>query len=253
MADSLGIQTDLSARTALVTGGGRGIGLAIAKALAESGARVAVNDLDVARAEVGAREAGHGAIAVAADVSDSYEVTAMFEEVRGRLGPVDILVNNAGVCYRGLIEDISEERWDRVLAVNLKGVFICCKAAVPEMKARKWGRIVNVASISGKIGGLMVGHHYSASKGGVLAFTKGLARELAPYNVTVNAVCPAMTDTEIAQQFSEEEVERYLKTVPLGRLATPGDVAQAALYLVSDAASYLTGEVLDVNGGLLMD
>ena len=243
----------MNGRVALVTGAGQGIGKAIAAALADAGAVVAVNDMDPVRAVAAADEIGRGAIAAVADVSDAGRVRAIFEETRRRLGPAEILVNNAGICRRGLIEDLCQEDWDRVLAVNLKGTFLCCKEAVPDMKARKWGRIVSIASISGKIGGLMVGHHYSASKGGVLAFTKGLARELAPHGITVNAVCPALADTEIAEMFSEQELERYLKGVPLGRLARPEDVAQAVVYLASDAAAYITGEVLDVNGGLLMD
>jgi 3-oxoacyl-[acyl-carrier protein] reductase len=166
---------------------------------------------------------------------------------------VDILVNNAGICRRGRISEIPDEEWDSVLAVNLKGAFLCCRAVLPSMIGRGSGRIVNVASLAGKIGGLMVGVHYAASKGGILALTKGLARELAEHKITVNAVCPAMVDTDIASLFTEEELRKYVASVPLGRLASPEDVAQAIVYLCSEEASYITGEVLDINGGVLMD
>jgi len=168
-------------------------------------------------------------------------------------GGVDILVNSAGICKRRRMLEIPEKEWDLVLAINLKGTFLCCRAALPSMIERGWGRIVNVASISGKIGGLMVGVHYAASKGGVLALTKGLAREVAPHGITVNAVCPALVDTDMSSLFTDEELKRYIGTVPLRRLGKPEDVAQAVLYLCSEEASYITGEVLDINGGLLMD
>jgi len=177
----------------------------------------------------------------------------MAETVIAQFGRIDFLVNNAGICERAAIEELTEEQWDRTLAVNLKGPFLMSKAVVPRMKSRKTGRIINIASIAGKIGGLMVGLHYTASKGGVLAMTRGLARELAPFNITVNSVCPAMVDTDVSLLFKDDEKERYLAGVPLRRLASVADVAGAVMYLASDAASYVTGEVIDVNGGIVMD
>jgi 3-oxoacyl-[acyl-carrier protein] reductase len=170
-----------------------------------------------------------------------------------RFGGVNILVNNAGICERVGVEELTEEQWDRVMAVNLKGPFLVTRAALRYMKPSGQGRIINIASIAGKIGGLMVGLHYTASKGGLLAMTRGLARELAPFGITVNSVCPAMADTEMGGLFKGEERRSYIAGVPLKRLATAEDVAGAVMYLASDAAAYVTGEVIDVNGGAVMD
>jgi 3-oxoacyl-[acyl-carrier protein] reductase len=243
----------MSNRVALVTGAGRGIGRAIAIALANTGASVAVNDVVAANAEETVNLLTGNGIPVLGDVSQADSVQKMIDAVLQRFGRVDILVNNAGICRRGRIDEISEDDWDRTISINLKGTFLSSRAVIPSMKASKWGRIINVASISGKIGGLMVALDYTASKGGILAFTKGLAREVASLGITVNAVCPALADTDMGQMFSLEEKSKYLQGVPLGRLATAEDIAQAVVYLASDAASYITGEVLDINGGLLMD
>jgi len=245
--------TDLTGRVAVVTGAARGIGKAAAEVLHKAGAAVAIADLDQPGAADVARSLGERALGLYVDVSNAEAVQAMVDQVVKVFGGVDILVNSAGICKRGRILEIPEEEWDQLLAINLKGTFLCCRAALPSMIERGWGRIVNIASISGKIGGLMVGVHYAASKGGVLALTKGLAREAAPQGITVNAVCPALVDTDMSSLFTDEELERYIATVPLRRLGKPEDVAQAVLYLCSEEASYITGEVLDINGGLLMD
>lgn len=247
------MSSEFVGKVAIVTGAARGIGKAIAKSLADRGAAVAVVDINAEGVLQSAEEIGENAFAVACDVSHWNSVEAMVETVIAQLGQIDILVNNAGICERVSIENLTEEQWDRTLSVNLKGTFLVCKAVVPYMKERNSGRIINISSVSGKIGGLMVGLHYTASKGGVLALTKGLARELAPYGVTVNSVCPAMVDTEMGQMFKEDEKENYLRGVPLKRLAYAEDIAGAVIYLASDTASYVTGEVLDVNGGILMD
>ena len=245
--------TDLAGKVALVTGGARGIGRAAAEALYRAGAAVAIADLDEPGAAEAARSLGERALGLYVDVASAEAVQAMVDQVIKVFGGVDILVNSAGICKRRRMLEIPEKEWDLVLAINLKGTFLCCRAALPSMIERGWGRIVNVASISGKIGGLMVGVHYAASKGGVLALTKGLAREVAPHGITVNAVCPALVDTDMSSLFTDEELKRYIGTVPLRRLGKPEDVAQAVLYLCSEEASYITGEVLDINGGLLMD
>jgi len=245
--------TDLAGKVAIVTGGARGIGRAVAEALYQAGAAVAIADLDEPGAAEAARSLGERALGLYVDVASAEAVQAMVDQVIKVFGGVDILVNSAGICKRRRMLEIPEKEWDLVLAINLKGTFLCCRAALPSMIERGWGRIVNVASISGKIGGLMVGVHYAASKGGVLALTKGLAREVAPHGITVNAVCPALVDTDMSSLFTDEELKRYIGTVPLRRLGKPEDVAQAVLYLCSEEASYITGEVLDINGGLLMD
>jgi 3-oxoacyl-[acyl-carrier protein] reductase len=245
--------TNFSQKVAFVTGGAHGIGKAISRALHASGAAVVVADIDSDGAVETAHALGERAVGVFIDVSNLDAVRTAVDTAVKAFGCIDILVNSAGVCRRGRVLDISEADWDQIIAVNLKGTFLCCKTVLPYMIQKKWGRIVNVASVAGKIGGLMVGVPYAASKGGVLALTKGLAREVAEYGITVNAVCPALVDTDMARIFTPAEIENYLKGVPLRRLATAEDVAQAVLYLCSPEASYVTGEVLDVNGGLLMD
>lgn len=240
-------------KVAIVTGAARGIGFAAASAFAGRGAAVAVVDVNAQGALEAAESIGPSALGISCDVSHSNSVAAMVEMVIAQLGQVDIVVNNAGVCERVGVEELKEEQWDRTLAINLKGPFLVSKTVIPYMKQQGSGRIINVASVSGKIGGLMVGLHYTASKGGILALTRGLAREMAPHGITVNAVCPAMVDTEMGGLFKADERETYLKSVPLHRLASAVDVVGAILYLASDAAGYVTGETVDVNGGLLMD
>ena len=247
------MSAEFEGKVAIVTGAVRGIGREIARQFSARGAAVAVVDIDAQGALATAQEIGPSALAVACDVSDSRATHAMVETVIAQLGRIDILVNNAGICERASVEELTEEQWDRTLAVNLKGPFLVSKSVIPYMKAQDSGRIINIASIAGKIGGLMVGLHYTASKGGLLAMTRGLARELAPYRITVNSVCPAMADTQMGALFGANEKQRYLAGVPLGRLARAVDVAGAVMYLASEAASYVTGEVIDVNGGIVMD
>jgi len=247
------VNSEFAGKSAVVTGAARGIGKEIATQFAVRGAAVAVVDISAEGARRVAEELGPKATAIACDVSCWESVEGMVETMVARLGRLDIVVNNAGICERVSIDELSVEQWDRVIGVNLRGPFMVCKAAARYMKAQHSGRIINISSIAGKIGGLMVGLHYTASKGGVLAFTRGLARELAPFGITVNSVCPSMADTEMGALFREEEKRNYLASVPLKRLARPEDVASAVTYLASDAASYVTGEVIDVNGGLVMD
>jgi 3-oxoacyl-[acyl-carrier protein] reductase len=187
------------------------------------------------------------------DVTDKEQIQHVVGAVLDQWGVVDILVNNAGIYEVLPAEDISEEQWDRMLAVNLKGAFLCCQAVIPIMKRQENGRIISIASSAGKTGGTLAGAHYSVSKAGVICLAKQLARELGPHGITVNAIAPGRIDTPMIQIASAEENEAFRLRTPLGRLGTPADVANATLFLASDEASFITGEIVDVNGGLLID
>jgi 3-oxoacyl-[acyl-carrier protein] reductase len=250
---------DLNGKVALVTGASSGIGRATAEALAANGARVALNfhrnkaGAEAARDRIEGR--GGRAIAVQADVTRAGEVQSLVEQTTAELGPVDILVNNAGSLVERLkILELTEERWDEVIDLNLKSAFLCCRAVAGSMMERRAGAIVNVSSIAGRNGGALGSIHYSAAKGGLITFTKGLAKELAPFGVRVNAVSPGVIDTPYHEQFSSPEMMKtYAGMIPLGRVGTPAEVGQVICYLASDAAGYLVGETIEINGGMLMD
>ncbi len=243
---------DLSGKVALVTGGSRGIGKAVASRLAEAGARVALVDVvDPEQVEATAREIGGGAIAVRANVVDVDDVGAAVSQVEEQLGPIDVLVNNAGITRDGLLIRMTEEAWSAVLDVNLKGVFTMTKAVARGMMKRRGGRVVNIASVVG-ITGNAGQANYSASKAGVIGFTKSVAKELAARNVLVNAVAPGFIDTDMTRALPEAARETLRKLIPLGRLGAAEDVANAVLFLSSDLASYLTGQVVVVDGGMVM-
>jgi len=242
----------LENRVAIVTGGAAGIGEAICIRLAEEGSRVAILDIDIEGAQNTAQEiekAGSEALALEVDVSKSAEVDTAVKQVISRFGTVDILVNNAGICISDKINGMADELWDRTHDVNLKGVFLCCRAVIPHMKERRYGKILNISSILGLTGSpAMV--HYGAAKTGVIGFTRGLATELGPYNINVNAVGPASIHTQLLEQETTPEVrERLQGKIPLRRIGDPIDVANAVLFLVSDEASYITGQCLFVCGG----
>ena len=246
----------LKDKVAIVTGAARGIGLGIARALAREGARVAVCDiraelLDEAVAEIEASQCQ--VLGFQMDVTRVEQIQQVVDSVLGQWGSIDILVNNAGIYEVLPFEEISEAQWDRLLAVNLKGAFLCCQAIVPHMKRQGSGRVVNIASSAGKTGGVLAGAHYSVSKAGLICLAKQLARELGPHGITVNAIAPGRIDTPMIQTVSKEENEAFVQKTPLGRLGTPEDVANAVVFLASDEASFITGEILDVNGGLLID
>jgi 3-oxoacyl-[acyl-carrier protein] reductase len=186
-------------------------------------------------------------------VTDRAGIADVVHTLVDRFQRVDILVNNAGIYEVLTLEEISEKQWDRVLAVNLKGAFLCTQAVLPVMKERGEGWIINMTSSAAKTGGLLCGAHYAASKAGIIALTKSVAREVAPHGIRVNAIAPGRIDTPMIHTVSDDENEAFRQQIPLGRIGTGADIAGAVRFLVSDAASYITGEILDVNGGSLMD
>jgi len=244
----------LAGKCALVTGGGRGIGREIAMALAEAGADIGISDIDEQTARATADEIkalGRRTVALKANVAAAADVEAMFGGFLGQFGKMDILVNNAGITRDGLAVRMKEEDWDAVLGVNLKSAFLCCReAARPMMKAR-YGRIVNIASVVGLIGN--AGQvNYSASKAGLIGLTKTLARELATRGVTVNAVAPGFIKTAMTDKLSDADREKLASQIPMQKLGAPRDVANAVLFLCSPLADYITGQVITVDGGLVM-
>jgi len=246
----------LNGKVSIITGGGQGLGKAIALALAQKGSDIVIADLNLdaaKRVEEEIKLLGRRALAMAVDVSLAPDVKKMVEGVWREWERVDILINNAGICQVVSIAAMQVEDWDRVMAVNLKGVFLCSQAVMGIMKKQRSGKIINLGSVAGKMGGLLTGAHYSASKAGVICFTKALARELAPYGITVNAVAPGVIDTDMIQNITGGDFSTYLKTIPLGTIGAPEDVAKAVAFLASEDARYITGEILDVIGGMLMD
>lgn len=244
-------------RVAIITGSGRGIGKEIAQRLAAEGASIMISDIDSGTAREAAKEIASSfkikVSSVQTDVKKRDDISKLVESTIRNFGQVDILVNNAGIMYPTQVEDISEQEWDEVLDVNLRGVFFCSQAVTPLMKKRRQGKILNIASLAGKVGGIAAGAHYSASKAGVICLTKTFARELAPFGVTVNGIAPGPVDTAMSQLFSLQAQEDLRIKCPLKRFADTGDIAEAAIFLLSDGAKHITGEILDVNGGMLMD
>jgi 3-oxoacyl-[acyl-carrier protein] reductase len=249
----------LKDQIALITGASSGIGYATAVAMAREGARVGVNfhknKEGAERAVAEIRKAGGEAEAIRADVTSASEVQAMVDAVRKRWGRIDILVNNAGdLLARRMLAEMTEDYWDQIMALNLKSVFLCVKAVWEEMAARKGGNIINVSSIAGRNGGGPGSGAYASAKGGMITYTKSLAKELAPHGVRVNAVAPGVIATPYHERYSPPEVfQKFLASIPLGRAGTSEEVASVIVFLASPAASYIVGETIEMNGGMLMD
>ena len=252
----------LVGRTAIVTGGAAGIGAAIARIYVAEGARVLIADRDLAMASATARELGEAAVAFEVDVTRETQVQAMAGEAIARFGRIDILVNNAGIIRKAFVKDMTEATWDAVLDVNLKATFLCCKAVLPPMMEARRGRIVNIASIAGKVGE-PTASAYSAAKFGVIGFTRSLALEVAQHDILVNAICPGPIATALGKQGWREgaqvqgvELEQVMARVnsrsPLGRLGTVEQVARMALFVASDDCDFTTGSAFNVDGGIVM-
>jgi len=244
----------LEGRIAVVTGAAQGIGRAIAETLARHGADVVVADLDPGRSQetvAAVTQVGRRALNVKVNVADWNDAKGLVDQVVKEWGKIDILVNNAGITRDGILLRMKEEDWNLVLQVNLNGTFHCTKAALSPMTKQRYGRIVNIASIVGAMGNAGQAN-YAASKAAVIGFTKTVAREYASRQVTVNAVAPGFIDTAMTQGLPADVKETLQKQIPLGRLGQPADVAEAVCFLASEAAGYITGQVLHVNGGMLM-
>jgi 3-oxoacyl-[acyl-carrier protein] reductase len=247
---------ELEGRLAIVTGGARGIGKAICLTLAREGASVVIADINLEGAQNVVAEIQHHkgeARAIETDVSSEKSVLNLYEKVMAEYSQLDIVVNDAGICRMIPILDIEVQEWDEIMAVNLRGTFLMSREALRIMKEQQHGRIVNITSAAAKIGGVAAGAHYSASKAGVICLTKSLALQAAPYRVNVNAVCPGPAKTEMTDAWGDEMNEAFRNMIPWKEYGQPQDVAEAVLFLASDRARYITGEILDVNGGLVMD
>jgi 3-oxoacyl-[acyl-carrier protein] reductase len=244
----------LLGKVAVITGSARGIGREIAQKLAEEGASVIVVDLkgaEMAAAQM--KGLGLDARAFSLDITDMAAVNVVVDAIVREKGRIDILVNNAGIIARGSIMDLSREQWLQVMDVNVNGNFYLCKAVVPHMIRQKGGSILNITSIAGKMGDITAAPVYGTSKGAINTLTKSLARQLAEFGITVNAVAPHAIETDMSAEWSEEKRRAVIDSIPLKRMGTVREVAEAAFFLVSDAAAFITGETLNVNGGYLMD
>ena len=244
---------DLSERVAIVTGGGRGIGRAIAIKLAEVGATVVINDVGDSTPAEGVGEEiskmGRQSMVALADVSQSAEVASLVDNTVEKYGKVDILVNNAGITRDQLIMRMSDDEWDKVLGINLKGVFLCSKAVLRPMMKQRWGRIISISSIVGLIGNAGQAN-YASAKAGIIGLTRTIAKEVASRGITANAIAPGFIDTAMTKQLPEERRQELINQIPLGSLGTPHDIAEVVAFLASEESRYITGQVITVDGGI---
>lgn len=248
------METGLAGKVAIVTGGSGGIGFACARALVAEGARVVLGDLNSDAAAASAAELGADvACAEAVDVSQPDDAQRLVDTALERFGRLDVLVASAGIHRATRVDELSQEEWDLLLAVNLRGVFLTAQAALHVLVSQGRGRIVTIGSLAGQVGGLAASAAYAASKGGVIALTKSLARYAGPRGVTVNCINPGIIDSPMTAAWSQEDLARLTAATPLGRVGTIDEVAAAVIFLASDASSFIHGAHIDVNGGLLMD
>jgi len=244
----------LEGKVAIVTGSAKGIGKAIALRLAKEGAKIVVTDVDVETMKSTVEEIKQisEAAYIKCDVSNEEDVKALMKFAVDQFGTIDILVNNAGLVPVKMIDEITLDDWNKTIAVNLTGTFLCSKYAVDVMKEKRYGKIVNMGSFAGQAGGILVGPDYTASKGGVIALTKAFAKHCGKYNINVNVVSPYTIPTSGTAKFGDEGMEQLKSLIPIGRIGTTDDVANMVAFLVSDEASYVTGATFDLNGGVLM-
>lgn len=241
-------------RVAIITGGAQGIGRAIGLLLAQNGAHIVIADINDKQAEETAQEIallGRKSLAVKVDVSNFSEAENLGKTVFDAFGRIDILVNNAGITRDGLFLRMKEEEWDAVIAINLKSVFNCCKGVIRYLGKQRGGKIISIASVVGQTGNSGQAN-YAASKAGIIGFTKTLAREFASWGIMVNAVAPGFIETDMTRTLPEKVREGFIGNIPLGRMGTPEEIAEAVLFLATDASNYITGQVINVNGGLYM-
>jgi 3-oxoacyl-[acyl-carrier protein] reductase len=245
----------LSGKIAIITGSAQGIGKSIAQAFCKEGAKVAIFDIDEEKSRVclcDIEQSGGEAFCYKCDVSNVEEIKKGVRLVADTFGGIDILVNNAGILQTTPIEEVTESEWDKIMAINLKSVFFMTQQVIPYFKERKSGKVVNISSVAGRMGGIANGLGYTASKAGIIGLTYGFANRLAEYNINVNAIAPGTTKTDIIKSIAPEKVEQLRELIPLKRLGTTQDIANAAVFLASDNSSFITGAVLDVNGGMFV-
>lgn len=247
---------ELKDKVAVVTGSNGGLGQAIAQNLAREGARLILIDINIRKSEELLKDictSTSKGFAIKVNISKKSDIEKMVAQTMSKYNKIDILVNNAGICSLTPIKDVTEKEWDKIIDINLKGTFFCSQIILNEMIKKKSGKIINIASASAKIGGVAVGAHYSASKAGIICLTKSFALQAAPYKINVNCVCPGPMETEMTNMWGEEINTRFRNMIPWREYGKPNDIAEAVLFLASNRARYITGEILDVNGGFVMD